>query len=128
LAISDDATDWWYDGAKEFDPATHAPKSPADPVKKKRSDAYTRLVWASSTTVGFGISSGRFVVAWFCKTKGNDPYTPAAFTTNVKKNCINADKVNDCFNALNLKKVNEIREWHEVKAKMTTNTAAAKVL
>ena len=66
-------------------------------------DKYIQYVWDGSTTVGFGISSeGKFVVAWFCKTKDNDPYKTNDFKKNVKKDCLK-DGYNTYFNDIKMK-------------------------
>jgi len=126
LATSDDATDWWFDGFKEYDFSTGAPKAPKDAAKKQRSDEYTRLVWKASTKVGFGIN-GRFVVAWFCETEGNQPSTAAAFKENVPKNCL-AGGLNTCFDAANRKVLDERRTWHGVTKATTKDDKAAVAL
>jgi hypothetical protein len=84
------------------------------------------LVWKSSTKVGFGIN-GRFVVAWFCETEGNQPSTAAAFKENVPKNCL-AGGLNTCFDAANRKVLDERRTWHGVTKATTKDDKAAVAL
>lgn len=125
MATSTDAVDAWNKGQANYNFIKGEPMDKNDVAKKKLSDEFTRMVWKSSTTVGFGIK-GKFVVAWICKKKGNDPYTTKDFLANVKKNCIKGG-VNTCFNSISLAAINEKRKWHQVKS-LTTDVPTAKAV
>jgi hypothetical protein len=110
LKTTDAATDFWYGGSAFYDFIKHEPKDKDNELSKRRANQFTMLVWKNSKKVGFGISKdGRYVVAWFCDEPGNQA---DLYPANVGQNCINSNGVNTCFNALNLAKNNEIREWH----------------
>lgn len=55
--------DWWK-GKDSYDPSTGLPKD-NQAITKSKSFNYTRLVWKTAKTVGFGIE-GSWVVAWVC--------------------------------------------------------------
>jgi hypothetical protein len=86
LPLSDDATEAWYAGKQYYDFKGHTynkklktlidkTTKTADETKKMNTqktscDAFTRMVWKSTTTVAFGIK-GRWVYARYCKVEGN---------------------------------------------------------
>lgn len=83
----DEATDGWYANSASYDYTTSRPKlvkDKKDDATTTKSNTYTQLVWKTSKKVGFGIV-GKFVVAWYCDKKGNDPDTVEAFTNHVCK-------------------------------------------
>jgi hypothetical protein len=52
------ASDYFYGGKVEYDDVKHATTGP-------RGRQYAQMLWASSTTVGFGYA-GAYVVARYC--------------------------------------------------------------
>lgn len=83
----DKATDGWYANSASYDYETSRAKlvnGKKDPATTTKSNTYTQLVWKTSKKVGFGIV-GKFVVAWYCDKKGNDPDTVKVFTNHVCK-------------------------------------------
>jgi len=72
MRVSDAPSDYWYDGSTYYDFTANAAKTAISGAETRRANEFTRLVWKTTTKVGFGISAdGRYVVAWFCETPGN---------------------------------------------------------
>lgn len=102
MKITNFATDSWYSGKIEYDFKAAKPKNSKDVAKKRDSDEFTRMIWKSSTTVGFGIHKNRSVVAWYCAKAGNLPDNTKAFSENVNDVCI-VNGYNKCYNDMALK-------------------------
>lgn len=98
LLFKNDASEAWYKGESEYDYTKGEPKKKEDAEKKLFSENFTRMVWKKTTKVGFGIK-GKYVIAWYCEAKGNAGST-TEFKKNVGEKCINADKINTCYNVL----------------------------
>jgi hypothetical protein len=64
LARTGDAQLAWKDGEKEYDATTGAAKS-ATFDSETKAYYYTRMIWKSAKTIGFGVE-GSWVVAWVC--------------------------------------------------------------
>lgn len=79
----DYATNGWYANKASYDYVTTKPIDDKAPTKIK-ADTYTQLLWKTSTKVGFGIKD-KFVVAWYCDKKGNDPRDAKTFSAHVCK-------------------------------------------
>ena len=83
------------------------------------------MVWKATTKVAFGVKD-KWVIAWYCETKGNNG-GPADYKANVGDKCINDDGVNTCFNDLALKAHNAKRTDHKAKP-LRWHAEAAKAL
>jgi hypothetical protein len=78
VATTDAAVESWYQGLEYYDFAQGkavidddmTPEIKAE--RKRAADAFTQLVWKGSTRIGLGIK-GKWVIGWFCQSKGNDP-------------------------------------------------------
>jgi DNA-binding transcriptional regulator/RsmH inhibitor MraZ len=68
LVTRNAATDAWYDGMDEFNFATGEAKAPKVEERNKAFQQFSRMMWAGATKVGFA-TSGRFVIARYCKDK-----------------------------------------------------------
>lgn len=130
LATSDDATIGWYEGKKfwNFKEGTVKDKF-EDKVltADQKADAadFTRMVWAETTTVAFGIR-GRWVVAWYCSPQGNKGDVEA-YKKNVQKDCVK-DGVDTCYLELALQAHNEKRARHRGGRPLAQDTAASKYI
>jgi hypothetical protein len=73
-------TAWFTKGAAMYDEGAGTYDAAADDdAKKKDSDNFTRLLWKSTKSVGFGMK-GEKLYAWFCDTKA-----PAGTPTDASK-------------------------------------------
>jgi len=65
---SDAATDFWYNKKKWYNFKEGKAVAPSNDNDKPKKDAdmFARLIWKSTTKVGFG-QKGKYVVAWYCE-------------------------------------------------------------
>ena len=101
------ASTFWYAGETEYDYTKGEPKKKTDKNKKAYSDNFTKMVWKATTKVGFGVK-GKYVIAWYCEATPNTGST-TEFKKNVGEKCVNAAKINVCFNVKQVTSHNEKR-------------------
>jgi uncharacterized protein YkwD len=71
---------------------------------------FARLIWKSSTKVGFG-QKGKYVVAWYCEVQGATGDADN-YKKNIEESCIQDNGVNKCYNVAALKANNKVRDAH----------------
>jgi len=69
------------------------------------------MVWKRTKRVAFGVK-GKWVIALYCDAAGNTGGAPG-FKANVGNHCVDAQKVNKCFNKYATDHHNAFRINHE---------------
>jgi uncharacterized protein YkwD len=106
------STDFWYDKKVfyDFKAGKEVAKSAKNGDPKKDADMFARLIWKSTTKVGFG-QKGKYVVAWYCEEQGATGDADN-YKKNIEESCIQANGVNKCYNDAALKANNKVRDEH----------------
>lgn len=120
--------DWW----EKFDrwsweddkaPGLTAAETKEMKTQKVEADAFTRMVWKSTTRVAFGIK-GRWVYARYCSNAGNTGGA-SNYRAEVEEDCLK-DDIDVCFQRAALRAHNEKRARHRGGRPLQPHPAASR--
>jgi len=112
VALSNLASDFWYDGHRFWDIAAGAAKATNTAAQTSQANNFAQMLWQGTTKVGFGVHK-KYVVAWYCEDKA-ELGDAAKAAKHIGTDCT-ARGYNECFNTIALKYANKVRNNHDVR-------------